>query len=149
MLTIRPMASGDRDAVMAMVTDFYHSPAVEHQVDPAILERAFWDAVDPAQPLIEGLLLLEEDAPVGYCYLTWGYASEMGGKVLIFDELYFKDSCRGKGYGSQVFNQVMAAHPECRRFRLEVTGANEGAARLYERLGFRFLQYNQMVLDAE
>ena len=42
MLTIRPMASGDRDAVMSMVTDFYHSPAVEHQVDPAILERAFW-----------------------------------------------------------------------------------------------------------
>ena len=149
MLTIRPMASGDRDAVMAMVTDFYHSPAVEHQVDPAILERAFWDAVDPAQPLIEGLLLLEEDAPVGYCYLTWGYASEMGGKVLIFDELYFKDSCRGKGYGSQVFRRVMAEHPECRRFRLEGTGANEGAARLYERLGFRFLQYNQMVLDAE
>ena len=136
MLTIRPMASGDRDAVMAMVTDFYHSPAVEHQVDPA-------------QPLIEGLLLLEEDAPVGYCYLTWGYASEMGGKVLIFDELYFKDSCRGKGYGSKVFRRVMAEHPECRRFRLEVTGANEGAARLYERLGFRFLQYNQMVLDAE
>ena len=149
MRTIRPMASGERDAVMAMVTDFYHSPAVEHQVDPAILERAFWDAVDPAQPLIEGLLLLEEDAPVGYCYLTWGYASEMGGKVLIFDELYFKDSCRGKGYGSQVFRRVMAEHPECRRFRLEVTGANEGAARLYERLGFRFLQYNQMVLDAE
>ena len=52
-------------------------------------------------------------------------------------------------YGSQVFNQVMAAHPECRRFRLEVTPANQSAARLYEWLGFRFLQYNQMVLDAE
>ena len=149
MLTIRPMASGDRDAVMAMVTDFYHSPAVEHQVDPAILERAFWDAVDPEQPLIEGLLLLEDGQPAGYCYLTWNYASEVGGRVLIFDELYLKDSCRGKGYGSQVFRRVMAEHPECRRFRLEVTGANEGAARLYERLGFLLLQYNQMVLDRE
>ena len=149
MLTMRPMVSGDRDAVMGMVTDFYHSPAVEHQVDPAILEQAFRDAADPAQPLIEGLLLLEDGEPVGYCYLSWNYASEVGGKVLIFDELYLKDSCRGKGYGSQVFRRVMAEHPECRRFRLEVTGANEGAARLYERLGFRFLQYNQMVLDAE
>lgn len=149
MLEIRPMASGDRDAVMAMVTDFYHSSAVEHQVDPAILERAFWDAVDPGQPLIEGLLLLETGMPVGYCYLTRGYASEIGGEVLIFDELYFKDSCRGKGYGSQVFRRVMDANPRCRRFRLEVTAANQGAARLYERLGFRFLQYNQMVLDAE
>ena len=43
----------------------------------------------------------------------------------------------------------MAAHPECRRFRLEGTPANQGAARLYERLGFRFLQYDQMVLDQE
>ena len=149
MLTIRPMASEDRDAVMAMVTDFYHSPAVEHEVDFSTLEQAFRDAADSAQPLIEGLLLLEDGEPVGYGYLTWNYASEVGGKVLIFDELYLKDSCRGKGYGSQVFRRVMAEHPECRRFRLEVTGANEGAARLYERLGFRFLQYNQMVLDAE
>ena len=78
MLTIRPMAPGDRDAVMAMVTDFYHSSAVEHQVDPATLERSFWDAADPEQPLIEGLLLLEGDTPVGYCYLTWNYASEIG-----------------------------------------------------------------------
>lgn len=149
MFEMRAMTPADRDTVMAMVTDFYHSPAVEHEVDFSTLEQAFRDAADPAQPLIEGLLLLEDGQPVGYCYLSWNYASEVGGKVLIFDELYLKDSCRGKGYGSQVFNQVMAAHPECRRFRLEVTPANANAARLYERLGFRFLQYNQMVLDAE
>ena len=60
MLTMRPMVSGDRDAVMGMVTDFYHSPAVEHEVDFSTLEQAFRDAADPAQPLIEGLLLLED-----------------------------------------------------------------------------------------
>ena len=41
MFEMRAMTPADRDAVMAMVTDFYHSPAVEHQGDPAILERAF------------------------------------------------------------------------------------------------------------
>lgn len=149
MFEMRPMTPGDRDAVMAMVADFYHSPAVEHEVDLSILEQAFQDAASPEQPLVEGLLLLEDGAPVGYCYLTWSYATEVGGKVLIFDELYLSDRCRGKGYGSRVFQTVMEAHPECRRFRLEVTPANPGAARLYERLGFRFLQYNQMVLDRE
>ena len=41
----------------------------------------------------------------------------------------------------------MAEYPDCGRIRLEVTDANKGAIRLYERLGFRFLQYGQMVLD--
>ena len=38
------------------------------------------------------------------------------------------------------------AHPECARYRLEVTGENR-AARLYERMGFRYLDYKQMVID--
>ena len=32
MFEMRAMTPADRDAVMAMVTDFYHSPAVEHEV---------------------------------------------------------------------------------------------------------------------
>ena len=146
MFEMRAMTPADRDAVMAMVTDFYHSPAVEHEVDFSTLEQAFRDAADPAQPLIEGLLLLEDGEPVGYCYLSWNYASEVGGKVLIFDELYLKDSCRGKGYGEQVIRWAMEQHPECARYRLEVTGENR-AARLYERMGFRYLDYKQMVID--
>lgn len=37
-------------------------------------------------------------------------------------------------------------YPECARYRLEVTGENR-AARLYERMGFRYLDYKQMVID--
>jgi len=149
MISIREMTAADEGAVMEMVDRFYHSPSVEHEVDPAVLRRSFQAAVDPAEPLIQGLVLEEDGRPVGYHYMCIGYSAEVGGRYLLLDELYLAPECRGKGYGSQVFNQVMAAHPECRRFRLEVTPANQSAARLYERLGFRFLQYNQMVLDAE
>ena len=41
----------------------------------------------------------------------------------------------------------MKAKPGVRRFRLEVTRSNEKAVRLYERLGFTFLDYDQMILD--
>ena len=38
-------------------------------------------------------------------------------------------------------------YPAARRFRLEVTQANQGAISLYQRAGYTFLRYDQMVLD--
>jgi len=149
MLEIREMTAADLDTVMPMVREFYRSPAVEHDVDPAILERAFRDAADEAVPALRGLLLLDDGAPAGYCYLTGYYSCEVGGMCLMVEELYFTPEHRGRGYGTQVFQYVMEQYPEYRRFRLEVTQANQGAVRLYKKLGFRFLEYGQMVLDRE
>ena len=38
-------------------------------------------------------------------------------------------------------------YPAARRFRLEVTQINQGAIRLYEKSGYQYLRYDQMVLD--
>ena len=63
MISIREMTAADEGAVMEMVDRFYHSPAVEHEVDPAVLRRSFQAAVDPAEPLIQGLVLVEDGRP--------------------------------------------------------------------------------------
>ena len=149
MFDIRAMTAQDHDAVMPMVDTFYHSPAVDHPADPAVLERTFRDAVDPAEPLLRGLLLLEDGAPVGYAYVTECYSGEVGGRCLFFEEMYFLPQCRGKGYGTAVFRYLKEQYPAYPRFRLEVTGANTNAIRLYEKLGFRFLEYRQMVLEGD
>ena len=133
MISIREMTAADEGAAMEMVDRFYHSPAVEHEVDPA-------------EPLIQGLVLEEDGRPVGYHYMCIGYSAEVGGRYLLLDELYLAPECRGKGYGEQVIRWAMEQHPECARYRLEVTGENR-AARLYERMGFRYLDYKQMVID--
>lgn len=149
MLNIRDMTPDDHDVVMPMVLDFYKSPAVEHDVEAAVLERSFADAANAADPILRGLLLTDETGVAGYCYVTMYYAAEVGGRCLMIEELYLKERCRGKGYGSRVFSWLMERYPAARRLRLEVTAANEGAVRLYERLGFRFLEYGQMVLDRD
>ncbi len=146
MFHIERMKESMRKEVLSMVNAFYHSDAVCHPVDAAILERTFEDAVSE-DPVLEGHVLMEDECIVGFGYTTIYYACEVGGKCMMFEELYLKEETRGKGYGSRFFQEIMEQHPEVVRFRLEVTRSNEAAVRLYERLGFSFLEYDQMVLD--
>lgn len=147
MLEIRPIAADDEAAVLPMAADFYQGPAVEHPVEEAVLRRAFQAAADPEEPFLDGYLLLEDGEPVGYCYVTNAYSAEVGGRMALVEELYCKPECRGKGYGSKAFAYVLERYRQARRIRLEVSPSNPDAARLYQRLGFRYLRYDQMVLD--
>lgn len=146
MFHIEEMRGEMREEVLPMVWDFYHSDAVCHAVDRSILEQTFADAVS-ADPVLQGYVLMEDETIVGFGYTTVYYACEVGGRCMMFEELYLKEEARGKGYGSLFFKQVMEQHPEVKRFRLEVTRSNEAAVRLYERLGFSFLEYDQMIKD--
>ncbi|RGQ42735.1 GNAT family N-acetyltransferase [[Clostridium] leptum] len=127
---------------------FYHSDAVDHVVGDQVLHRTFLDAVGQ-EPSLWGLVLWDGGQAVGFSYLTSFYACECGGKTLMIEEIYLKESCRGKGFGRQFFRWLFQEYSQVKRFRLEVTKANAGAAKLYASLGFVPLEYNQMILDRE
>lgn len=146
MFHIEKMREEMRAEVVSMVLDFYHSDAVDHVVEAEVLEQTFTDAVSP-DPVLTGYVLMEDDHIVGFAYVTVFYACEVGGRCMMFEELYLKAEARGRGYGSRFFQAIMDLHPEIQRFRLEVTKKNESAARLYKKLGFTYLSYNQMVKD--
>lgn len=147
MLALRDLVPEDHDLVVPMVQDFYHSDAVDHPVDAAILERSFQDAADPAEPLLRGLLIQWDGEAAGYLYVTQCYSAEVGGRCVFLEEVYLKPEFRGRGLGAAVMAWLEKDYPAARRFRLEVTQANQGAVRLYQRAGYQFLRYDQMVLD--
>ena len=146
MFTVEKMTEDMRDEVLPMVDAFYQSDAVSHEVERERREQTFADAVSD-DPVLEGYVLKEDGNIIGFGYVTIYYACEVGGRCLMFEELYLKEEARGKGYGSRFFEAVMQERTDVRRFRLEVTKKNQRAARLYERLGFQFLDYDQMTLD--
>ena len=146
MFTVEKMTEDMRDEVLPMVDDFYQSDAVSQEVERERSEQTFADAVRD-DPVLEGYVLKEDGKIIGFGYVTIYYACEVGGRCLMFEELYLKEEARGKGYGSRFFEAVMQERTDVRRFRLEVTKKNQRAARLYERLGFQFLDYDQMALD--
>ncbi len=144
-MMVRPMTAADKEITIPMVLQFYSGPAVEHAVPMAIVEKTFADAVGE-NPHLEGFILEEGEQVVGFAYLTFFYACEVAGNVIMIEELFIKEEHRGKGYGQQFMDWMYRAYPDVVRFRLEITPENR-AANLYRRNGFVELTYGQMVLD--
>ena len=147
MLTFRDMTRADHGVVLPMVADFYRTDAVDHEVPVEIMERSFAACADPDEPLLRGVLVYSGDEVVGYVYLTFCYSAEVGGRCVFIEEIFLKEAFRGKGLGREIMVWMENEYPEVRRFRLEVTQVNKSAIRLYEKSGYKYLRYDQMVFD--
>lgn len=145
-MNIRAMQAGDFAALEPMMRAFYASEAMDHPLEPKIF-RADFDAAVRGDSTLRGLVLEDEGGVFGFSFLTIYFSSEVGGETVQIEDLYIDASRRGRGYGRQYFEWVFARYPRAKRFRLEVSQANRRAARLYERLGFSTLPYQQMVID--
>ena len=83
-------------------------------------------------------------------HLSFTHSNEVAGMVLLIEELYVLPKFQGKGIGSRFFDWLFEHYAgKIKRYRLEVTHVNEGAIRLYERRGFKELNYFQMVYDVD
>ena len=147
MLTFRDITAADHDLVLPMVADFYRTDAVDHEVPVEIMERSFAACADPDEPLLRGVLVCEGEEIVGYVYMTFCYSAEVGGRCVFIEEIFLKENFRGRGLGKEIMAWMEGEYPEVRRFRLEVTQVNKSAIRLYEKSGYQYLRYDQMVFD--
>lgn len=75
---------------------------------------------------------------VGYCALMYCFSIEYGGWGAMVDEIYLKESERGKGLGKRLLEHaIRAAEAEgVRALHLEVDKKNRRAQLLYSQLGF-------------
>lgn len=99
-----------------------------------------------ADPALGRVWIVREDGePAGYVVLTIGYSLEYLGRDGFIDELYLRESFRGRGIGRQMMkrleqycrdNRVHALH-------LEVDMENTDAQAFYGRIGFK--NYNRFL----
>lgn len=147
MLTFRDITLADHDLILPMVEDFYQGDAVLHPVQTEIMERSFQAAADPLEPLLRGILIEVDGQPAGYIYITLCYSAEVGGRCVFLEEIYLMPAFRGQGLGGEILAWIESQYPTARRFRLEVNDINRSAIRLYEKSGYEYLRYEQMVID--
>jgi GNAT superfamily N-acetyltransferase len=84
----------------------------------------------------------------GYALTAKTFSQEAGGYVVWIEELFISPAYRGKGLATEFLTFVKQnIEPTVARVRLEVTEHNQDAIRLYQKFGFEFLPYQQMIKE--
>ncbi len=139
---IRPIAADDESAVLALMREFYSSPAVFTNGSDEIF-LADINACLSDSPYIEGYVFTMENIVKGYAMLAKSFSTEFGKPCIWVEDLYISPECRKLGMGSAFFKLIEEKYPDS-IFRLEVEEENEGAVKLYRKNGYTVLPYMEM-----
>ena len=145
---IRKMRSEDKKTYMEMAREFYHSDAVLHPVPDTYFERTADEAL--RSDVYAEIFLFEcENEAAGYGLIAKTYSQEAGGMVWWIEEVYVREAFRSKGIGREFFAYLDKVKGSAvTGMRLEVEEDNTRAVALYKKLGYKPLEYAQMIKDA-
>ena len=139
---IRKMQAQDASQVLEMMRVFYASPAVLSNGSEEIFQNDVAECVSDS-PYLEGYVFEQDGVIQGYTMLAKSFSTEFGKRCIWIEDLYVRPECRGKGLGGAFLQHVQDLYPGA-LFRLEAEQENEGAVRLYEKMGFEVLPYLEL-----
>ncbi len=144
---IRFLNDADKNECTKLLEEFYETDAVCHKIPKEYIVNTIDFALSDS-PFNKIIICKHEDNYAGFCHISFTYSCEAGGMVLLIEEVYIRDAFKGKGLGTAIFEFIRQEFDgKVKRYRLEVTDNNASAIKLYERLGFEYLPYKQMILD--
>ena len=133
--SLRIATGADADLLMQFMRELYAHDCLPFD-EPAArqaLEKILQD-----HSLGRVWFIQDGEQAIGYVVLTLGYSLEYHGRDAFIDEIYIRESHRGKGLGAQAIRLVEAACRtlEVRALHLEVERANTNAQAFYHKAGF-------------
>jgi ribosomal protein S18 acetylase RimI-like enzyme len=144
---IRDFKVSDREIYYMMSEKFYHSDAVSHPVPKEFFIKTFNMCIEKS-PFTRGLLIEQDHLAAGFALLAFTYSNEVGGLVLLIEDLFILPEFRGRGLVRHFFDYLENEyHGKVRRYRLEVTKNNHQAIGIYQHLGYEKMAYISMVKE--
>ncbi len=141
-MKIEAMTDRHREEVLSMMRVFYASPAVATDGSEEIF-RADFDACIGPSPYLEGYVLTEDAALIGYAMVAKSFSTEYGRPCIWIEELYLEPEHCDQGFGSAFLRFVKEKYPEA-IMRLEVEAENRRAMHVYRKNGFEEMPYIEM-----
>ena len=130
MTTFKPLEIVDIEIITQMMQDFY---AIDnYPMDVEVAKNLFQEFISN-EHLGKSWLIYSENEIVGYIILTFIFSFEYGGKIAFVDELFIKETARGKGIGKEAIQFIQREVPKLslKLLYLEVEPHNENAQKLY------------------
>ena len=132
----RTATPADLPLLLELMQEFYQE---EHlRFDPERTPRAVGQLLENRMYGVAELMTGGEDV-VGYLVLSFGFSLEFGGRDALLDELYVRESFRGRGIGRAALQHVeeISRREGIIATHLHVDRGNAGAARLYGAAGYQ------------
>ena len=130
MTTFKPLEKVDIPTITQMMQDFY---AIDnYPMDVEESKKLFQEFITN-ENLGKSWLIFSENEIVGYIILTFIFSFEYGGKIAFIDELFIKETARGKGFGKEAIQFIQGEVPKLslKLLYLEVETHNENAQKMY------------------
>lgn len=141
---IRLIKREDESYLLAMMMEFYMSPAVIHKPTVELLKRDIEACFDEEIPLICIIFEIDNNI-IGYSMISKSFSTEYGLPCIWLEDLYIKNKYRRRGIGRYYFEYLKKEYPSDKyRIRLEVAKDNETANRFYENNKLEEISYRQM-----
>ena len=137
MTSFKPLEIIDISTITQMMQDFY---AIDnYPIDVEVAKNLFQEFISN-EHLGKSWLIYTENEIVGYIILTFIFSFEYGGKIAFVDELFIKETARGKGIGKEAIQFIQKEVPKLslKLLYLEVEPHNENAQKLYLAHDFEF-----------
>lgn len=138
---IRNMLASDKSNYFEMSRDFYMSGAAKGKIDDGKREK-FWVEILNGV-FVNGFIIEHGNKTAGYALVCYYASQEFGGKVVWIDELFIKPEFRGKGLGKDFLK--FAESLDGVLMRLEAEPDNLRAIELYKSIGYKELEYLQLI----
>lgn len=128
-----------RDVVLihAMIEELAEHLGLAHEV--VVTEQDLRQALFGKRPQAEVVLAYQDDSPAGFALFYGNYSTFRGRCGIHLEDLYVRPAYRGAGLGRNLLRHLAAVTLErgCGRLEWWVLGADERAARFYQRMGAR------------
>jgi ribosomal protein S18 acetylase RimI-like enzyme len=130
MLTYKSITLVDIEQITLLMEEFYQIDGYPFNRQTTV--QLFHEFIKD-EKLGKAWLVYYQNELVGYVILTFAFSFEYQGKIAFLDELYLKESARGKGIGKEIvrFVQDEAAKLSLKIIYLEVETHNQAAQKLY------------------
>jgi phosphinothricin acetyltransferase len=143
---IRPVQATDAEPLCRIYNHYVLHTVVSFEEEPVTPEEMARRTGKVAAAGLPWLVLEEGGALVGYAYAT-PWKERSGYRYAVESSIYLEASAGGKGYGSSLYGELLAAL-RTRPLRTVIGGValpNEASVALHEKLGFHKVAHFERV----
>ena len=137
--SIRPAQPLDVAHIHSMIVELAVFEKLEHLV--VATEAMLHEGLFGARPACEAIIGEENGEVVAFALFFHNFSTFLTRKGLYLEDLYVRQSHRGKGYGTQLLKRLaqIAVERNCGRFEWSVLDWNEPAIQFYKAMGAEIL----------